>query len=147
MPRSSCLIINLSRKHGGKGWMTYDRLFCQQMAAGSGASWAELNPSLMAATVLVVDSGTVKSCSFCLGTDHAREDCALAPLNSFKGKHPSRPKPYRTDVCRRFNRGSCPDGAECRFEHSCLHCSKHGHGQQSCPLAKGKPKPAPESGK
>ena len=56
-----------------------DRLFRQQMAASSGASWVELNPSLMATTVLVVDGGIVKSVW----------DCALAHLRAeqtFAGK-------------------------------------------------------------
>ena len=29
------LIIHLSQRHGGRGWLAYDRLFRQQAAAGS----------------------------------------------------------------------------------------------------------------
>ena len=50
------IVIHLARKHGGKGWLAYDKLFRQQMAAGAESSWAELNSSLMAATVLATDS-------------------------------------------------------------------------------------------
>ena len=46
------ITIHLARKHGGKGWLSYDHLSRQQVAAGSLIPWAELNPSLMAATVL-----------------------------------------------------------------------------------------------
>ena len=31
------------------------------------------------------------------------------------------------DPCRRFNRGYCKFGANCRYEHHCLYCLKFGH--------------------
>ena len=46
------IVLQLARRHGGLGWIAYDSQFRQQAAAGSVASWSELNPSLMAATVL-----------------------------------------------------------------------------------------------
>lgn len=65
----SMLIIHMARKHGGRGWVAYDSLFRQQKAAWASCSWAELNPSLMAATVLGssgVESG--KACSICMAS-------------------------------------------------------------------------------
>lgn len=46
------VIVHLAQKHGGNGWQVYDCLFCQQFTAGANHPWAELYPSLMAATVL-----------------------------------------------------------------------------------------------
>ena len=46
------IIIELARKHPGLWWYTDDNLFCQQLNAGAGVKWNEVNPLLMAATVL-----------------------------------------------------------------------------------------------
>ena len=34
--------------------------------------------------------------------------------------------------CRRFQKGRCSYGANCRFEHKCKYCNKWGHGQSVC---------------
>ena len=73
------LVIHLARQHGGTGWLAYDKRFRQHHAAGIGHPWSELNPSLMAATVLRRDSGGKpgQSCSKCASSDHEEKDCAL----------------------------------------------------------------------
>ena len=68
---------------------------CQQVAAGSPIPWAELNPSLMAATVLgsvgLGDPGKICNyCNLCLALDH--------------------------NICRRFNRGMCTI-SPCKLDH------------------------------
>ena len=35
-------------------------------------------------------------------------------------------------TCRRFNKGKCMYGANCRYEHKCKHCKKWGHGMHTC---------------
>ncbi len=65
------------RKHGGMGWLAYDSLFRQQQAAWAGHKWEELNPSLMATTVLGVQSEPCGACSLCLASDHVSTECAL----------------------------------------------------------------------
>ena len=72
------LIIQLAPKHGGLWWTTYDSLFRQQAAAGSDAVWMELNPSLMAATVLSGGEAAGCTCTWCFNADHSSRDCALA---------------------------------------------------------------------
>lgn len=75
------IVIHLARKHGGKGWLAYDNLFRQQMAAGAKLEWAELCPSLMAATVIGCagnDQGRV--CSLCMASDHISTECALGDV-------------------------------------------------------------------
>jgi hypothetical protein len=69
------IIIHLAQKHGGKGWLSYDRLFRLQRAASSEFPWTEINTSLMASTVL---TGPGQSCSLCAGSDHSADTCALA---------------------------------------------------------------------
>ena len=50
------------------------------------------------------------------------------------------------DYCRRYNKGRCPFGSGCRFEHRCQYCHKFGHGILNChklaaDLAKERSKP------
>ena len=137
------IILLLARKHGGLGWTVYDSQFRQLAAAGAGASWTEINPSLMAATVL--GSGgdaTGRVCSRCLAVDHGPRECALASLDAYKNPPwtpppTSRPatrfRPYhpQDEICRRFNRGTCL-ASPCRFEHVCSSCHKPGHGSHEC---------------
>ena len=140
------IVVHLARKHGGRGWLSYDAMFRQQAAAGSPVQWTELNPSLMAATVInsSTSSGANqgRSCSLCLSPDHSRSECALLALEFYReqsrlwqqGQSPqvghswppdvrSKPYPSVAGVCRRFNRGSCM-AVQCRFAHVCSGCSK-----------------------
>ena len=70
------LIIHLSQKHGGRGWLAYDRLFRQQAAVGSNHPWNQLAPSLLATTVMILGPAR-RSCELCNGTDHTTLQCAL----------------------------------------------------------------------
>ena len=146
------IIIQLARKHGGRGWLSYDSIFRQQLAAGAINKWSELNPSLMAATVLQSatpghNDSFSRVCSICFGHDHTKADCALAPLESKSrpgtpASLPSiRPRPYRLpdEICRRFNRGLC-NSHSCRYEHTCTNCLQKDHGASSCPSKDAKPK-------
>ena len=36
------------------------------------------------------------------------------------------------EPCRRFNRGHCNFGSNCRYEHRCTYCGKFGHGAVNC---------------
>ena len=75
------IVLQLARKHSGSGWLLYDRQFRQQQAAGASLSWVEINPSLMAATVLGQPAKrSSRPSHLCLAADHSREECALASL-------------------------------------------------------------------
>ena len=155
------LIIHLSRKHQGRGWLVYDTLFRQQKAAGSLESWNELNSSLVSSAVVSRDE--TRSCAFCFAVDHSSSECALGSTDLFKAlkggaprsspteyRSPSeyrspteyrspRFKPYRANdgICRRFNRGSC-GASNCKFEHACSVCFEGSHRALECPRARRK---------
>ena len=38
----------------------------------------------------------------------------------------------QNDACRRFNRGKCNLGTNCRYDHKCSYCNKFGHGSLHC---------------
>ena len=156
------LILHLARKHTGSGWLVYDRQFRQHQAAGANLPWADISPSLMAATVLSqAGSGPGRSCSLCLAADHAREDCALAPLESHSTHSPhSAVRPNHSsrqsrrlalysssdNICRRFNRGYC-GSSNCRYDHVCSGCFKQGHPESQCSESKAKARARPNDAK
>ena len=42
-----------------------------------------------------------------------------------------------SEPCRRFNRGKCNFGTNCKYEHKCSYCFKYGHGSVNCHKAQG----------
>ena len=152
------IVVHLAQKHGGTGWLAYDRLFRLQKAANPQLPWAEICTSLMASTV-VIGPGTGQSCSTCSGSDHTPDKCALAPLQSPPPTQttatqprnppprpsqspppaqtpPPLPRPPRKrqqsdDPCLRFNNGTCR--GPCRYAHKCLICYVTGHPTYQCP--------------
>ncbi len=86
------IVLNLAQKHGGSGWLEYDRAFRQQSSADPSIRWNSLNPSLM---VLAAPSTTPGSfCPHCQEVDHSPPDCALLPFLERPGtrQFPARPK-------------------------------------------------------
>ena len=59
--------------------------------------------------------------------------CGTSDLKEHKANHPqlSQQKGVK-NVCWRFNRGNCPYGPKCRFEHRCGYCGGHSHTSQVC---------------
>ena len=147
------LVLDLARKHGWRGWLDYDRVFRQQIAANSGLfSWSELNPSLMAYTVpgSTRQEGlrTVGSwCPLCQEADHRASECALQALEPIASS-PSRSGPVRPtkarvssrydplgEICRKFNKGTC-NIIPCKYRHVCKQCHKD-HSWLACPAREG----------
>lgn len=63
-----------------------------------------------------------------------RSSVGLLPRPSPSSRLPL-PKRPRVDHCILFNKnkGSCPYGSDCRFEHKCAHCLQLGHPASACP--------------
>ena len=73
------LLIREALRHGGNGWVEYDRVFRRQQSINPGHPWNTLDPGLQAATILGQRmSGTF--CTICKECDHASSHCALAPI-------------------------------------------------------------------
>ena len=118
------LIVREARRCGGRGWLSYDTFFHQQMVGEwRGDEWGRLNPYLFSSTFLAFGGQHRPNCTLCLEPDHQEDDCALAKskspylpvkqssprntpwestLKSGKGKAP------RTTVCFSWNQGSVP---------------------------------------
>ena len=76
------LLIREAMKHGGQGWIEYNRLFRQQAALNPNLPWNIFHPGLQSSTILgqrqAASSGTF--CSLCQGCDHIMAQCALTQL-------------------------------------------------------------------
>lgn len=76
------LVIKETLRHGGTGWMDYDRAFRQQATVDPILRWNTLLPGLQASTILGQRNRQETSfCTLCHERDHSRAQCALAYLH------------------------------------------------------------------
>lgn len=75
------IVVNMARKHGVQGWLAYNSMFRQQLAAVAALTWTEIDSSLMAATILGPRAETPGQvclwCLWCLASAHSRHEHAL----------------------------------------------------------------------
>jgi hypothetical protein len=137
------LIIREAQRHGGQGWLDYDRVFRQQAAIDPTIRWNVIHPAIQASTLFgaphpsggpqgpAVQAGTF--CTLCRGVDHPAASCALAylqpqtPGNPTSSQVPPRPPRKRAMVashslCISWNRGRCLYPGSCTFRHICSVC-------------------------
>ena len=130
------IIREEARRCGGKGWLSYDTYFRQQMVGEwRGDEWGRLNPYLFSSTFMALGGPQRLSCSLCLEADHREEDCALAKTNTPSGIKQSARKESQQDSDSRlgtkksprssvrftWNQGEC-SFPYCKFRHSCVRC-------------------------
>ena len=147
------LVVRESQRHGGTGWMDYDRVFRQQAAIDINLSWNSIHPGIQAATLVGQASGSPASmCTLCRKPDHTASHCALAyleppqggPVTTVSNKssvltrppsricYPPRRRPQdQKPICSSWNRGRCIYPSWCSFQHNYLcHLPFHGaHGE------------------
>lgn len=140
----SRLIIREALRHGGPGWLEYDRVFRRQLSINPALAWNTLEPSLQAATILGQRSFTGTLCSLCQESDHPTNQCALAPLQqqlhfsptttasqpATNYRPPKRPETLQR-ICVAWNKGQCYR-PRCTFRHTCATCQKN-HKARDCP--------------
>ena len=114
------LIIREAQRHGGSGWLEYDRTFRQQAALEPLTRWNTLNPSLLAATVLTQRPQGGQFCTLCRGVDHTRSQCALLCLQPPSVRRLTPTSSPR--ICTSWNRGTCTFPGECSYLHVCSIC-------------------------
>ena len=74
------LLVRESLRHGGQGWLEYDRLFRQQVAIDQSLRWNTIHSGLQATTILGQRSGGGMACSICQECDHTPSQCATAHI-------------------------------------------------------------------
>jgi len=144
------LAIREAQRHGGSGWLEYDRLFRQQVAIDPSLQWANLHPGIQAATIVGRSSGPSSGCTLCREPDHTADNCALSylqqptprtPFGGGTGAHGGRQSdraprpPARVEtsklICISWNRGTCAYPDTCRYHHICATCSRR-HKAKDC---------------
>ena len=122
------LIIREALRHGGQGWLDYDRAFRQQVAADPSMRWNTLLPGLQAATILGRGGGQgLAFCTLCRGSDHTRSQCALLYLQPPASRATAitsvtTPRRRLDNICMSWNRGACIFPNNCSYRHVCATC-------------------------
>ena len=138
------LLIREANRHGGLGWLDYDRVFRQQAAADPSLRCNTLQPGLQASTILGQRTGHGTFCTLCREVDHSRSQCALTCLQpTNQGKPPGdysssswrRQDPPR-NICMSWNKGSCTYPGQCSYRHVCAVCQLQ-HKARDCPQVTG----------
>ena len=124
------LMIREALRHGGAGWLDYDRAFRQQAAADSSLRWNTLHPGLQASTMLSHGTGQgALFCTLCREVDHTRSQCALLYLHPPTARTPITPTPLAATgtrksnrICTSWNMGACIFPGNCTYRHVCTTC-------------------------
>lgn len=128
------LVVREALRHGGAGWLDYDRAFRQQAAADQSLRWNTIIPGLQASTMLGHgDNHGAQFCTLCREVDHTRANCALLCLQPPPQRTSSAPPRRRPDnVCTSWNRGACLFPGICTYRHVCATCFLQ-HRAKDCP--------------
>ena len=144
------LIIREAMRHGGQGWLEYDRLFRQQAALNSTLPWNVIHPGFQASTILgqrAVNSGMF--CTFCQGSDHVTAQCALAQLQQplFRANQSLLGASTRPGgkICNSWNDGACTYPGTCSYRHVCSKYFRSSHQAKDC-RAVARPRSSTSSG-
>ena len=131
------LLVRESLRHGGGGWLEYDRLFRQQAALDPNLQWNVIHPGLQATTILSQRSSVAGSfCTLCQDCDHTAAQCALSQLQQLPTRTlPSRAassRPASVRICHSWNDGACIHPGTCNYRHICLNCHQASHPARDC---------------
>ena len=134
------LIVREAMRHGGMGWLDYDRLFRQQAAIDQSIQWNRLHPDLHATTILSQRTSTGSFCTLCQECDHNAPSCALAQLQPQVIRPPSR-QPSRSlgRICTSWNDGACIFPGSCSYRHVCSSCFSSSHRAGDCRSSRSRP--------
>ena len=131
------LIIREALRHGGPGWLDYDRAFRQQAATDPSLRWNTLLPGLLASTVIGQGTGqAISFCTLCREVDHTRAQCALTylqpPPRGATTSVNSANRRKLPNICMSWNKGACIFPGNCSYRHVCSTCQLQ-HRARDCP--------------
>lgn len=131
------LVVREAQRHGGTGWLDYDRVFRQQAALDPTLRWNTLQASIQAATLIGQAAGSGTICTLCREPDHTADHCALTYLQQpadrpsvgarppTRSRYPARRRQEPKPLCASWNKGQCLYPSWCSYRHICATC----HGQ------------------
>ncbi len=140
-------IVRAARNYEGDRWVAYDRQFRRETLARKDLDWSSPNHRLYN-EAFTGWARHISRCSYCLQDDHTSDTCPGNPnmawphnpnftptRSSHQFQRPPLPS-LNMEICKRFNRGRCPDAGRCKYSHMCLDC-RGNHPFQSCPRLAG----------
>lgn len=145
------IVLGEALRHGGSGWIEYDRAARQWRARCPSRPWNMVDTGLHSTLILGHGSRTpAQLCSHCQGSDHTSAQCALAVFELPRSGQltgpdsapvaPSSRKRDRNDlkslICWSWNRGACLFPGTCIYRHVCGSCEGR-HRSRDCPSALG----------
>ena len=145
-------ILMEALRFGCKGWLSYDKMFCENIEKDPTANWALLHPMFYSLTFISQQVEAFTSQRF-MAPDHSKSDCALSYLDDSKempghaqrgsrdchselGRQAAPPRkrfrregrhqpPLKSTYCFSFNEGQCfRHPKPCDREHKCIRCGK-----------------------
>ena len=141
------LVVREAQRHGGNGWLDYDRVFRQQPALDHALPWNSLHPGIQAATLVGQGTGASVFCTLCREPDHLQDRCALTYLQQPQPQptptpttQPGLPKArvqqksradLQAGICTSWNKGACIYPTSCTYLHVCSHCFQR-HRAKDC---------------
>ena len=132
------LVIKEALRHGGQGWLDYDRAFRQQAVAEPSLRWNTLLSGLQASTILGQRNRQEAAfCTLCREGDHTQAQCALVYLQPPTTRNPSTTyviagRRRQENICTSWNRGTCILPGNCAYRHICATCH-FPHKAKDCP--------------
>lgn len=131
------LLLREAMRHGGQGWLEYDRLFRQQAALDANLPWNLIHPGLQATTILGQRTGTGTFCSLCQETDHSAPQCAMAQLQqpTMRASTATTPRTTARRICSSWNEGRCAYPGSCSYRHICSRCFLPSHPARDCRMS------------
>ena len=143
------LLVREAMRHGGQGWLEYDRLFRQQVAINPTLSWNVIHPALQATTILAQRASGMY-CVTCQECDHVAAQCALSQLHppALRGSGPTQVSARNpgqagmssrvsSRICNSWNDGACAYPGTCTYRHICSVCFRTSHQAKDCRLRPG----------
>ena len=126
------LIIPEALRHGGDGWLEYDRTFWCQAAVDPSLPWHSLVPGLQAATILNArPSGGAVLHDLLQARSLSRSVCPFScPASRVLGLL----QRARVNICLSWNQGRCSFPRSCSYRHVCSVCRRD-HRAIDCPDA------------
>ena len=76
------LVIREAQRHGGSGWLDYDRVFRQQATLDPSHRWNTLHAGIQASMIVGCVAGSALLCTLCREPDHSAGQCVLSYLQS-----------------------------------------------------------------
>lgn len=119
-------ILGLFQKFKAPQVIMYDHKHRLRLAASRSFAFSKLDHDLYITTFDANALRSINKCSKCAATDHGANECPFKSSSggndSFRAKRNYSSAASQSQVCQRFQDGTCRFGGKCKYKHACLEC-------------------------